>query len=62
MLYEVITRRKGEYTVEYLARRSAAYRAVFAWVPSAVTLAHCDLPTSQAILERAVGERLEARQ
>lgn len=55
-------RRKGEYTVEYLARRSAAYRAVFAWVPSAVTLAHCDLPTSQAILERAVGERLEARQ
>lgn len=54
-------RRKGEYTVEYLAHRSAAYQAVFAWVPSAVTLAHCDLPTSQAILERAVGERLEVR-
>jgi len=55
-------RRKGEYSIEYLTRRSAAYQAVFAWVPAAVTLAHCDLPTSQAILERAVGERLEARQ
>jgi len=51
-------RRKGEYTIEYLARRAAAYRAVFAWVPAALTLANCDLPTSQAALGRAVGERL----
>ncbi len=51
-------RRKREYTIEYLARRAAAYRAVFAWVPAALTLANCDLPTSQTALGQAVGERL----
>lgn len=50
--------RKREYTVEYLARRAAAYQAVFAFVPAALTLSNCDLPTSQMALGRAVGERI----
>lgn len=53
-------RRKQEYSIEYLARRSVAYKEIFTWVPSAVRLANCDLATSQAILGRAVHDRLRA--
>jgi thymidylate kinase len=30
--------RKGEYGIEYLTQRAAAYQRIFAWVPSAVIL------------------------
>lgn len=54
-------RRKGEYTIDYLRRRGAAYKHVFTWVPAALTLSQCDLPTSLAALDRAVSERLNGR-
>lgn len=57
---EVSFRRKQEYSIEYLARRSAAYKEIFTWVPSAVRLANCDLATSQALLGNAVRDRLRA--
>ena len=57
---EVSFRRKQEYSIEYLARRSAAYKEIFTWVPSAVRLANCDLATSQDLLGRAVRDRLRA--
>lgn len=50
--------RKGEYSVEYLRRRWEAYRKVFTWVPSALTLVNDDLGLTQARLRRVVLERL----
>ena len=55
---EVSFRRKQEYSIEYLARRSAAYKEIFTWVPSALRLANCDLATSRSVLGRAVQDRL----
>jgi thymidylate kinase len=51
-------RRKQEYSIEYLTRRSAAYKEIFTWVPSAVRLVNCDLATSQSVLGNAIHERL----
>lgn len=51
-------RRKQEYSIEYLARRSAAYKEIFTWVPSAVRLVNCDLATSQSVLGNAIHDRL----
>jgi len=52
--------RKAEYSVAYLARRSASYRAVAHLVPSALVLANTDLATTQRALERAVRDRLRS--
>jgi thymidylate kinase len=52
--------RKGEYSVAYLARRSAAYRRIAPLVPSAVVLPNADLDTTCRALERAVDQRLSA--
>ena len=52
--------RKAEYSVAYLARRSAAYRALAPLVPSALVLANTDLATTQRALERAVRDRLRS--
>ncbi|HET9383664.1 MAG TPA: hypothetical protein VFO67_00855 [Gemmatimonadales bacterium] len=53
--------RKGEYTVEYLQRRWAAYQTVLGWVPSHVTIANVDLTQAQAALWRAVVARMPDR-
>lgn len=50
--------RKGEYTVEYLRARWLAYRTVFPWVPSSVTITNDDLDTAKATLQRIVMERV----
>jgi thymidylate kinase len=52
--------RKGEYSVAYLARRSAAYQAIALLVPSAIVLPNSDLGATRRTLERAVEERLSA--
>jgi thymidylate kinase len=52
--------RKGEYSVAYLARRSAAYRQIAPLVPSAVVLPNADLDATRRALERAIQERLPA--
>jgi len=52
--------RKGEYSVPYLARRSASYRAVAPLVPSALVLPNDDLAATRRELRRAVWERLGA--
>ncbi len=52
--------RKGEYSVAYLARRSAAYQAIAPLVPSAVVLSNTDLGATRRALARAVEERLSA--
>ena len=52
--------RKGEYSVAYLARRRAAYRAIAPLVPSAIVLPNTDLSATRHALERAVEERLSA--
>src|SRR6266480_1567972 len=52
--------RKGEYSVDYLARRSAAYRRIAPLVPSAVVLPNADLDATCRALERAVEQRLSA--
>jgi thymidylate kinase len=49
--------RKGEYSVPYLTERLAAYRRVFAWVPSAIVLDHVQLGTSAEELRRVIRER-----
>ena len=46
--------RKGEYTVDYLARRSLAYKRVFRWVRSAVVLEQVDLAGTTRELVRLV--------
>jgi thymidylate kinase len=50
--------RKGEYTLEYLRDRSAAYHRVFPWVPSALRLPTRELEAAKGVLARAVRERL----
>jgi thymidylate kinase len=50
-------RRKGEYSVEYLASRYRAYERVFDWVPSATRLANTDLERTRQDLWRVVAER-----
>jgi thymidylate kinase len=52
--------RKGEYSVEYLKRRRTAYRTVFPWVESGVTLVSCDIDASKAELRAIIQDRLGA--
>ncbi|HYL56420.1 MAG TPA: hypothetical protein VEU73_12680 [Gemmatimonadales bacterium] len=52
--------RKGEYSVDYLARRSAAYRHIAPLVPSAVVLPNTNLDDTRRALARAISERLKA--
>lgn len=54
-------RRKGEFTVEYLRRRSDAYHSVFARVPGTVRIVNANLDASKAALLHAVGDRTEGR-
>ncbi len=49
--------RKGEYSVDYLARRWAAYQRVFGWVRSAVVLDNRDLTRAAGEITRLVAER-----
>lgn len=50
--------RKGEYSVEYLRRRWVAYKQVFPWVPSSVTLPAHDLDATKRMLHQVVRERI----
>lgn len=50
--------RKGEYTVEYLRQRRVAYRTVFPWVSTSVTLESRDLDASKAVLRQVVTQRM----
>lgn len=50
-------RRKGEFSVEYLRRRSEAYQHVFQRVPRAVRIVNDDLDATKATLLRVVRER-----
>jgi len=52
--------RKGEYSVDYLARRSMAYRHIAPLVPSAVVLPNTNLDDTRRALARAISERLKA--
>ena len=52
--------RKGEYSVAYLAQRTAAYRQIAPLVPSAVVLPNTDLQATRRAIERAIDERLGA--
>jgi thymidylate kinase len=52
--------RKGEYSVDYLARRSTAYRHIAPLVPSAVVLPNTNLNDTRRALARAISERLKA--
>lgn len=52
--------RKGEYSVDYLTRRSAAYRHIAPLVPSAVVLPNADLDDTRRALARAISERMRA--
>lgn len=52
--------RKGEYSVEYLRRRWLAYRTVFPWVATSVTLENRDLNTSKAALQQVLMQRMAA--
>lgn len=54
-------RRKGEFTIEYLRRRSAAYHSVFARVPGTVRIVNDNLDASKAALLHAVGDRSGGR-
>jgi thymidylate kinase len=54
-------RRKGEFTVEYLRRRSDAYHSVFARVPGTVRIVNDDLDATKAALLHAVGDRSGGR-
>ena len=50
-------RRKGEFSIEYLRRRSAAYQNVFARVPQTVRIVNDDLDATKAALLHVVGNR-----
>ena len=52
--------RKGEYSVDYLARRSTAYRHIAPLVASAVVLPNTNLDDTRRALTRALSERLNA--
>jgi thymidylate kinase len=54
-------RRKGEFSVEYLRRRSDAYQHVFARVPRAVRIVNDDLDATKAALLQVVSERRGTR-
>lgn len=53
--------RKGEYSVDYLRRRWEAYRTVFPWVSTSISLANDDFDATKAVLRRVVTERIAAR-
>jgi hypothetical protein len=53
--------RKGEYSVEYLRARWLAYRTVFPWVRSSVTITNDDLNAAKATLQQVVLERVGTR-
>jgi len=53
--------RKGEYSVEYLRQRWLAYRTVFPWVGTSVTITNDDLNAAKATLQRVVLERVGTR-
>ncbi len=53
--------RKGEYSVEYLRARWVAYRTVFPWVRTSVTITNDDINAAKATLQRVVLERVGAR-
>ena len=57
---EVSYARKGEYSVDYLERRSAAYRHIAPLVASAVVLPNTNLDDTRRALVRAISERLKA--
>lgn len=57
---EISYARKQEYSIEYLHRRSAAYRAIFPWVREPVVIPNVDFDATTAVLERAVRERILA--
>jgi hypothetical protein len=48
--------RKGEFSVDYLARRSLAYQRVLGWVPSAVVLNNVDCARSAGEITRLVAQ------
>ncbi|HEV8357970.1 MAG TPA: hypothetical protein VGQ17_14555 [Gemmatimonadales bacterium] len=50
--------RKGEYTVEYLRDRSAAYHQVFPWVRAPLRLPARELEAAKGVLAHAVREQL----
>lgn len=52
--------RKGEYSVEYLRNRWAAYREVFPWVRAGVRLRNDDPGAARAALRQVVLDRLGA--
>jgi thymidylate kinase len=52
--------RKGEYTVEYLARRHDAYRRISPWVPASLRLPVSELDAAKPTLAGAVRQRLMA--
>lgn len=52
--------RKGEYTVPYLRRRWTAYRRVFPWVPTAVTVPTDEDNATRHVLAHALTRRLRA--
>jgi len=51
--------RKGEYTVEYLRDREAAYQRVFPWVRSPLRLPARELEAAKGVLAHTVRERLK---
>ncbi len=53
--------RKGEYSVDYLRRRWLAYKKVFPWVRSSVTLANHDLSATKEVLRKVVMQRIAER-
>jgi thymidylate kinase len=50
-------RRKGEFSVDYLRHRYAAYQRVFARVPASVRIVNDDLDRTKAVLLQAIGDR-----
>lgn len=57
---EVSFARKGEYSIEYLRERWAAYQAIARRVPSALHVANDDLAATQALLRNVVSLQLAA--
>jgi thymidylate kinase len=50
--------RKGEFSVDYLTRRSLAYKRVFGWIPTAMVLDNTDLARSTGQITRRVAQAL----
>lgn len=53
--------RKAEHSLERLQARWVAYRTVFPWVRSSLTIANDDLHRTQDTLRQVVFQRMEAR-